>query len=503
MIDSETVYLFRHALLRDAAYQLQPPGERASLHALAITMIEAVAGSRPLNPSHAELRALQSWSPHRSDAYAAELVVHCRNAGNQQLLVLYLYRAAAYAESSHDNFQAARSWLELADRPDYQARGMALRRGAIAALSTQGPARVRALLGLALALFQAADDKPMQGVTLSNLGNVAGIMGSQVEAEEFFQQALALHRQAMDTRAEGETLCNLGTAWSNAGRDLEAAQAFTQAESMLRDAGHARGVATARINLGNLHRKQGRYRQARELYVLALDEACATGDLQTQTLALTNLGSAMARLKEPDLAMQMLTQALQLSQQVGDRNAQALACMGLGSLRESLGERSSAMQYFVLAQQLTQETGNLLQHGLALNNIASLLEDAGDFLQAQEHYQQAMSIHRKVGNRYLEGTTGGNLARLAARAGRHEEALAGYIQALDLLTQTGHVRYRAIHQCAYALLRLELGEASIAGKLWHEGATTLQALGESSDLQGCIDRMRTACTAAGVPPLDA
>ena len=39
-MDAETAYLFRHALLRDAAYQLQLPGERARLHALALASIE-------------------------------------------------------------------------------------------------------------------------------------------------------------------------------------------------------------------------------------------------------------------------------------------------------------------------------------------------------------------------------------------------------------------------------------------------------------------------------
>ncbi|KAF0240456.1 MAG: hypothetical protein FD180_4929, partial [Planctomycetota bacterium] len=39
-LTAEKTYLFRHALLRDAAYQLQLPGDRARLHALAFAVIE-------------------------------------------------------------------------------------------------------------------------------------------------------------------------------------------------------------------------------------------------------------------------------------------------------------------------------------------------------------------------------------------------------------------------------------------------------------------------------
>lgn len=41
---AETAYLFRHALLREAAYQLQPPAERAALHRLALEIIQAALG---------------------------------------------------------------------------------------------------------------------------------------------------------------------------------------------------------------------------------------------------------------------------------------------------------------------------------------------------------------------------------------------------------------------------------------------------------------------------
>ena len=42
MTSSEHVYLFRYALVRDAAYDLQLPADRARLHAQALAMIEAL-----------------------------------------------------------------------------------------------------------------------------------------------------------------------------------------------------------------------------------------------------------------------------------------------------------------------------------------------------------------------------------------------------------------------------------------------------------------------------
>lgn len=44
---AELVYLFRHALLRSAAYELQLPGDRARLHVLALELLEQLFGGRP------------------------------------------------------------------------------------------------------------------------------------------------------------------------------------------------------------------------------------------------------------------------------------------------------------------------------------------------------------------------------------------------------------------------------------------------------------------------
>ena len=45
---AEHAYLFRHALLRDAAYQLQLPGDRAKLHGMALGILEGLSDHREI-----------------------------------------------------------------------------------------------------------------------------------------------------------------------------------------------------------------------------------------------------------------------------------------------------------------------------------------------------------------------------------------------------------------------------------------------------------------------
>lgn len=78
VVNAELAYVFRHALLRDAAYQLQLPGDRARLHALALTLIELLSGGRPGEVETA-VGSDTRFQAHPSDPFAEELA--CRDCG--------------------------------------------------------------------------------------------------------------------------------------------------------------------------------------------------------------------------------------------------------------------------------------------------------------------------------------------------------------------------------------------------------------------------------------
>ncbi|MCC6466217.1 MAG: hypothetical protein IT463_12830 [Planctomycetes bacterium] len=77
---AELAYLFRHALLRDAAYQVQMPSDRARLHELAFYLIEDVFGGRAPEPPPLDAIDPPKMQPHPTDAVAEEPAWHARRA---------------------------------------------------------------------------------------------------------------------------------------------------------------------------------------------------------------------------------------------------------------------------------------------------------------------------------------------------------------------------------------------------------------------------------------
>ena len=123
-MDAETAYLFRHALVRDAAYELQPVTDRALLHGLAVDVLEDRFGGTPEIESPHWLAPLRA---HESDSYALELARHARLAsvavsGTAGKLLLrksaiYLRRAANLDREGYRNPSAMKLYEQLQQHP--------------------------------------------------------------------------------------------------------------------------------------------------------------------------------------------------------------------------------------------------------------------------------------------------------------------------------------------------------------------------------------------------
>ena len=174
-MDAELAYLFRHAVLRDAAYELQLPSSRARLHELAFYLIEETFGGRAPEPASLTTFPPPAHQPHVLDSVAFELSRHAKAAEaklSAELVNLYLRRAAEYASREHHNERALALWLEIADLENGAAHAQALRRAADHLSGSGRPHEAEPLLLRALKIAQK--DGPAL-LEFGALNDIAGV----------------------------------------------------------------------------------------------------------------------------------------------------------------------------------------------------------------------------------------------------------------------------------------------------------------------------------------
>jgi tetratricopeptide (TPR) repeat protein len=441
-VHAETAYLFRHALLRDAAYDLQLPGDRARLHELAFLLIEQAFGGRAPAHPYPDTADPHGIQPHPTDAVAYELAEHARLALELQasdlalpgtncrpeaglsptLRMLYLHRAAEHSGRQFQLRQGEHLWRELATLWEGAARAEALRRAASMCFN----------------------------------------MGNPKSAEHQFEHALTVAREAGHRLIECSILINL---------------------------------ATVTLETGNPGR-------AEEILYLALAAAQETGNRHAEGVIKRSLGELCRQTSREEQGVKLLTEALEIHRAIGSTGEEGANLCAIGIVHQEADRLDEARQAFEEALAASRRSRNRRYEGVVLSNLAVVSRLSGDTTLADSLYQQALAIHREVGNRRSEGITRGNLGSLHAYCGRLDPAEKNLVQAIAIHRDVGNRRFEAVHLLALAWVRIRQGHFEHARKLWHEGSGILHALGDKGLLEHQSMLMREQCRQAGVPPLD-
>lgn len=458
MPNAEAHYLFRHALLRDAAYQVQLPQDRARLHLLALVTLEAVHGGRPPELPPLEIISMESPRAHPIDELAADLALHARLAAEHghstsDTYLHYLRRSAEHCRRTYDAPGALRAWLQLAECTHGDARGAALGRAADAAGDAGNLDLAMQYSRDALSHYTATGNLALQAVGCGQLGSLHHLAGLGEEAERLGHEALARARESGNRGLEAKTLVRLGARFHQSTRYEEAEQVLLQGLAIHRELGFQRGIADALVVLASLYEETRRFSESEELFRQALAVLKELGDRKGEGITLVNLSVLYRVTGRAELAADTARQALAVHSSVGNRRGEAYA----------------------------------------LGNFAMQLADAGKVREAAEQFGQVTALFREVGDRWGEAVAMSNQGNMLAQLKQTSQALSLLEKANLLLRAAGDRRALARNLCRSAILNVASGSSESAVQAWQEGAGLFEALNNESDLQYYRDALATAC----------
>ncbi|MBX3459798.1 MAG: tetratricopeptide repeat protein [Planctomycetes bacterium] len=431
--NAESVYLFRHALLREAAQELQLPQDRARLHGLAVDIMAELLRGRP----------------EMLDGAALEMADHANAAAQQE------GRAQHYARLECGYLR--------------RALGHAGRRYAHGVVITAGR---RLLASPYLEVNDRAEVAHSMGTAHRHCGQVD-------EALEGFRQAAASAQKAVE---RGRALVGQADVYSNLARYAEAERCFNEALACLgpEDGGF---YAEALRQLGTLHLRRQDHAQGVPLTQRALqashdanDPACAAG-------CEVNLGLVAMHTGRTQESEQHLQRALELAKRANDDTTLALAAENLGTLLAHLNRMEEANGWFKIALETTRQMGNLPAHASTLTNFGHALVEAGSHESAESIMLQAIEMHRESRNVGKIAQTLGNLAVLYLRTGRGAEGRRLNLEAIELHRQAGNQGSECVARLNLSWTLFEEGRHDEALAQIAVAAATATAIGDPR-LQG-------------------
>jgi class 3 adenylate cyclase/tetratricopeptide (TPR) repeat protein len=431
---------FRHAIVRDAAYEELPYRRRRELHARAGDAIAQPLGDHP--EDEAELLSLHYFHAHRyDDAWRFARV------------------AARSALDKWANAEAA----VLLDRAINAAR-----RGA--------------------------------DVNATDLAEVWEQLGDVTERSGIYDRALHAYRTARRLRGD-DTVAAAGLflkeAWigERTGRYSDAVRAIGKGLRHLdRETSAGAERARARLHAGyaSVRQYQGRSRDAARECLAAIEIAGAAGDPATEAQARSTLDWVYVSIGRAELAVHS-ERALALYIELGDLPGQAMVLNNLGGFAYFEGRWDDAISLYERSRELRRRTGNAVDAAVGSYNIGEVLLDQGHHDRAYECFVEADRVWRAADDRVGAGIAQMQLARLDSAQGRTDAALVRFGTARKLL-EDAHADAEVVElDLRRAECMLNAGDHRAASKIVDDALVRDEALAGVIDhapllrvLAGCL-----------------
>jgi len=429
-------YRFRHALMRDAAYEGLPYRRRRELHARA---------------GEAVLSATLGDGSERAEL----LSMHFFLAGDMDRAWTYSKIAAERAEESYANVEASRFYRRAIE----SSRRLEIEQTEL------------------IQLYE-------------RLGDVLERASLYPEAARAYGEARRRHSD--DPVSDCRLILKQAKLADKAGKPSSSLRLLTQALRSLDGTSTARAAelkARLSATYSVVRAGQGKAVDAIRWAERAIVEAETVGE--QEALANAHYMIAWTNVNRGHLGQGAhFEQALSIFEDLGDLVRQGDVLNYWGAMAYWEGRWSDAVELYERGGDRSRRAGDVVGPAIALMNIAEIRSDQGRLDEAEGPAREALRVFRAAEYPELIATDSGILGRILSRAGRHEEAVSFLTEALRVAEVSGG-QLMAVGVTGFlAEDRVRQGDAATAFDELEGAESRAEAVGGPGVHEPLIERVR-------------
>lgn len=378
---SEILYIFKHALLRDAAYEMQLKKQLRELHKTAACAIKTVYGDMP--------------------THLADLAFHYEKAELDASAKEYLEKAGDYAKESYKNEEAMNLFQRLLKYIDDAQQEILVNSKLASILVLIGDwDRAKEIYCRNLEMAERLGDDVAIASAKIDLGKHLHSLGDYPEAFRLSEEALRLYTDLHHQKGIKDALSNLGLLYCDQGEFDRSLEAYERALQMVEATNDKNAIAGLSGNIGNVYLQTGNLPKAMECYQRCLRLSEETGNLRSMGMASVNIGIIYAQEGEFDKALEYYQKQLTNASAIGDKQGIGGVMANSGWVQLAIGNYQKAMKDFQEMLQTSEELNDVPGISFAEYNIGNILKELGEYSSAEKHYLRAVEIGKKIQLKY-------------------------------------------------------------------------------------------------------
>ncbi|MGD9707793.1 MAG: tetratricopeptide repeat protein [Candidatus Delongbacteria bacterium] len=499
---AEIKYIFKHALLHEAVYEMQLRSRLRELHALAARSINLIHIGK-------EEKYYETARHFDKAELSADAVNYYRKAGEwfkknyentkavecYDKLIGFLKRETDIPElidvmnSKGTVLDLTGNWVEaekmfslaaeLSEKINDKIKMIESRNNLAGVKRNLGELNdAMGILKSSLELAEKIDDKQGISGSLQGQGEIYFDLGNYVSAMECFTKRLEISEKLGKRRDVAASTNNLGVIFYTQGKYTEAMECYKKVMAIFEELNEKHNVSNILNNMGNIYRLQGDYTNAMECYGRAMKAAIESGDKKSISSVSGNLGIAYYEQGNSVKALEYLKKQHDEAVELGDKHGVGNALGTIGSVYSDSGDLEMAIQYFSKKLTLSEELGDRHSISSAIGNIGVIYNKQHEFQKAMECYDKQLKISVEIGDKRSESFVYGNLGNVYYNQGDYGKANEYYRKQLQLAIELGDKKGAISVAVNTGNVFFQQGDYSKAEEYYRQGLETAEELGD-------------------------
>jgi tetratricopeptide (TPR) repeat protein len=205
-------------------------------------------------------------------------------------------------------------------------------------------------------------------------------------------------------------------------------------------------VEAGRIYLlgAGVYRRQGRNEEAIEWCQKSLHIALQVKTRESRQVvaqAYYNLGGIYTRQGDLSRAVEFCRQSLAVYQQIEDIVGQSQAHVNLANAYFEQGDWQGATEHYLQALEIKRKIGDVYHQALITVNLGGVYLNQGDLDRADSYYHESMQLWQELGSAYVIALLHNNIGAVALQRGEPDTASALLQKSLELFQEIGSADY--------------------------------------------------------------
>jgi len=376
---AEIKYIFKHALLNEAAYEMQLKSRLRDLHKLAAQSLEKL---------HAD----------EVDKFY-EIARHYDKAEMVEETVNYYEKAGDWLKKNYQNAKAIECYdrvLELIGDNDL-VKKFEILLNKCEILDIIGEWETKAgTLATNIEIAKRNMNKRYTLIFTNNLASLKLRQSDYVNSIIFSNLAIELAKELNDNAELCSSIHNIGNIYSDQGRPVEALENFELSKNIAEKYGIKDKLSSILGSIGVAYYEKGDFAKALECYSRQIEIQEELGDKQGLSITLNNIGIVYTDQGNYDLGMDFYDRAKSNFELMGDKRNIGMVICNIGNIYFKQGNFSQTLQCYEIFKKNCQDLGNKRHLSLAINNMGFVYEYLNDPVKALECYTQAVDIGKEL-----------------------------------------------------------------------------------------------------------